>query len=97
MVQQLLTNASREGARRAVIEGSTEDEVKDAVENYLTNVRVARDRITVTPNPSVASSGEPMTVTVAVDSDEVSWLPAPFYCGGMTLQASAVMRREGVP
>ena len=99
MVQQLLTNASREGARLAVIEGSTNQEVEVVVQNYLTNasVPVTPERITVTPNPTAATYGQPMTVTVAVDFDDVGWLPAAFYLGGTTLQSSAVMRREGVP
>lgn len=98
MVQQLLTNASREGARRAVLDGTTEDEVKDVVENYLINaaVPVDRDNITVTPNPAVAAYGEPVTVTVGVAYEDVSWLPGSFYLGGTTLEASAVMRRESV-
>ncbi len=98
MVQQLLTNASREGARLAVLDGSTEDAVKDVVENYLVNaaVPIDRDDITVTPNPTAAAYGEPVSVTVSVNYSDVSWLPGSFYLGGTTLQASAVMRRESV-
>ena len=35
--QQILVNASREGARLAVIEGTTDTEVKTRVNNYLKN------------------------------------------------------------
>jgi len=35
MVQQILTNAAREGARRAIVQGATNDEVTELVDNYL--------------------------------------------------------------
>ena len=35
--QQVLTNAAREGARVAVIEGTTDAEVRTRVQNYLTS------------------------------------------------------------
>ncbi len=98
MVQQLLTNASREGARQAVLDGTTSDQVKDVVQNYLSNaaVPVARENITVTPDPTTADSGQPVTVTVGVNFTDVSWLPGAFFLGGTRLESSAVMRREGV-
>lgn len=37
---QVLTNASREGARIAIIAGTTDDQVRTAVRNYLTNGRI---------------------------------------------------------
>ena len=40
MVQQLLTNASREGARLGVLDGSTMADVRTSVKNYLENVTV---------------------------------------------------------
>jgi Flp pilus assembly protein TadG len=36
-VQQVLTNAAREGARMAVLEGITDDQVKTRVRNYLSD------------------------------------------------------------
>ena len=40
MVQQVLTNASREGTRRAVLEEVTESEVTTVVSDYLTQCGV---------------------------------------------------------
>ncbi|HYW78266.1 MAG TPA: TadE/TadG family type IV pilus assembly protein [Thermoguttaceae bacterium] len=40
MVQQLLTNASREGARLAVLDGSTMADVRTTVKDYLESVTV---------------------------------------------------------
>jgi Flp pilus assembly protein TadG len=97
MVQQVITNASREGARRAVLDGATTDEVETLVEDYMTSAQVSPDSATVTvsPNPpNNAAFGEAVTVTVAIPFSEVSWLPSPMYLGGRTLRATTVMRRE---
>ncbi len=95
MVQQLLTNAAREGARRGVLDGSTTSEVSTAVTNYLAGASVNGATVTVTPNPpSSAGFGEPVTVAVSIGFNRVSWLPSPMFLGGRTLTASATMRRE---
>jgi len=97
MVQQVLVNASREGARKAVLDGSTQQDVVDVVDQYLNSASIDGATITVTPaNPEDAAFGDPVTVTVSVDFDQVSWLPSPMYLGGKTLSATSVMRRESV-
>src|SRR6185503_18474885 len=40
MVQQILTNATREGARRAVLQDATTSAVKTVVKTYLTNASI---------------------------------------------------------
>jgi Flp pilus assembly protein TadG len=97
MVQQIITNSSREGARLAVLDGTTTSEVLAAVEGYLTSASISGATVTVTPDPPTeAGFGEPVTVTVAIPFDQVSWLPAPMYLTGKTLSATTVMRRETV-
>ena len=97
MVQQVITNASREGARRAVLDGATSSEVQSAVSTYLTNASVNGGSCTLNPaNPASAASGDPITVTVSVPFSSVSWLPSPMYLGGKTLSAATTMRRESV-
>ena len=49
MVQQILTNASREGARRAIIEDATNDEVEELVSAYLSDASVSGADVTVEP------------------------------------------------
>ncbi len=41
MVQQIITNASREGARVAVLDGTTAQNVKDKVNNYLAGAKIS--------------------------------------------------------
>jgi Flp pilus assembly protein TadG len=97
MVQQVITNASREGARKAVLDGSTASDVQSVVDIYLENGSVPGATITLDPaDPSQAAFGDPVTVTVAVDFSQVSWLPTPMYLGGKTLSATTVMRREAI-
>ena len=98
MVQQVITNASREGARRAVLDGATEATVQTVVDEYLASGSIVGATVTVTPNPPTnAGPGDPVTVTVSIPFNEVSWLPSPMYLGGKTLNASTAMRRETNP
>jgi Flp pilus assembly protein TadG len=95
MVQQVLTNASREGARLAVTGGATADSVTEAVEDYANSLISAEVSVTITPEyPSLAASGTPVTVEVSIDYTDVSWLPTPSYFEDAVLSASSVMRRE---
>jgi Flp pilus assembly protein TadG len=97
MVQQVITNASREGARLAVLDGTTTSDVTSAVQNYLTGGAVEGATVTVTPAPpSSAGYGEPVTVTVNVPFNQVSWLPTPMFLSGKEMSATTVMRRETV-
>lgn len=95
MVQQILTNASREGARIGVLDGTTTAQVTTAVTTYLTGASVTGATVTVTPNPpSSAAYGTPVNVTVTVPFKNVSWLPSPLFLGTQTLKSVAIMRRE---
>jgi Flp pilus assembly protein TadG len=97
MVQQVITNAAREGARVAVLDNCTTQRVGDKVSEYLGASRIAGATVEVNPDPpSTAGFDEPVTVTVRIDFARVSWLPSPFFLGGRTLEASAIMRRETV-
>jgi Flp pilus assembly protein TadG len=99
MVQQVITNASREGARLAVLDGATFDEIEEQVEEYLTSASIDPTNavVEVLPDPPTSAAfGEPITVTVSIPFSEVSWLPSPMYLGGKTLTANTVMRRESI-
>ncbi len=97
MVQQVITNASREGARQAVLDGATTAEVQTVVNDYLASGSITGATVTVTPDPpSDAEFGDPVTVKVSIPFSQVSWLPSPMYLGGKTLIATTVMRRESV-
>ena len=97
MVQQVITNGSREGARVAVLDGATNASVTTTVTNYLVNSSIGGATVAVDPfNPNDAGYGAAVTVTVSVPFSKVSWLPTPIFLGGNTLTAKTVMRRETV-
>ena len=100
MVQQVLVNASREGARQAVLDGTTVAEVESRIDGYLSVSSIDGATIeyevngVIVGDPGVALFGDAVTVRISVPFDNVSWLPVPQYIGGTTLTASAAMRRE---
>jgi Flp pilus assembly protein TadG len=97
MVQQVITNAAREGARVGVLDGATTANVTTAVSTYLTSAKITGATTAVSPSPpSSAGYGQPVTVTISVPFNSVSWLATPLFLGGKTLSATSVMRREAV-
>jgi Flp pilus assembly protein TadG len=98
MVQQILTNASREGARFAVVQSADNTTaVQDTVIDYLQSASIGgTPTVTVDwPASGGSSSSEPVTVTVSIQFGQVSWLPSPMFVDStMPLTAVSVMRRE---
>ena len=97
MVQQMLTNAAREGARLGVIEGNTATDVETRVDNYLAAANITGATVTVTTLPASGSdTGDRISVTVSIPFGQVSWLPTPMYLGGESLASTAIMRAEEI-
>lgn len=98
MVQQILTNASREGARYAVILSTNDtNAVETRVEDYLESASIrGTPTVSVTWPPSGGSDPtQPVTVSVSIPFGQVSWLPTPMFVSSTTqLTATSVMRRE---
>ncbi len=95
MVQQVLINASRVGARQAITTSATASEVETTVEEYADALAVPGVSVAISPNPTAANPGDPVTVTASVPFSNVSWLASPWFLGGTTLSASSQMRKEG--
>ena len=97
MVKQLLINASREGARLAILPASTAEEVIDHVETELSNSAINGVSVTLTP-PSLASApaGSAVTVAVSINASSVSWIPKPLFIFSQTIDATTTMRRESL-
>jgi Flp pilus assembly protein TadG len=102
MVQQIITNASREGARVAVLPGSTAGEVTTRVQNILNASTINGATVQILNeaglpmDPENAGFGDVIDVTVSVPFNQVSWLPASRYLAGKNLTASTIMRGERV-
>lgn len=98
MVQEVLTDASREGARVGIIDGMQTSDVQSAANAYLTAMKVSGATVSVSPqNPGSTPSGTQVTVTISIPYKSVSWVPAPWFLGSATLTASTVMQRQSTP
>lgn len=95
MVQQVLINASRVGARMASTTGATSSGVQSAVQSYTSSVAVPGVTVLISPDPATAAAGTTITVTTTVPFGSVSWLSSPWFLDSKTLTASSQMRKEG--
>jgi Flp pilus assembly protein TadG len=95
MVQQVLINASRVGARQAITTSATTANVEEIVEDYTAGVAIHGVVIAVSPDPAAANPGDTITVTTSVAFSDVSWMASPWFLGDTTLRASSQMRKEG--
>jgi Flp pilus assembly protein TadG len=101
MVMELLTEGARVGCRKAIIEGTTSQQIKDAVVNYLAGVGITGDTAGVivngAPINTVEAANQPaytdMTIQVTVPVKSVSWVPNPVFTSG-NLSGQFTMRRE---
>jgi len=98
-VQQLLTNAVREGGRQASTGVKTTSEVKDAVVRYLQVngiTSVSASDVTVThitssarSDPTAANQLDQFRVTVTIPFSSVRWVILNQITSASTLSASA--------
>jgi Flp pilus assembly protein TadG len=99
MVQQILTSASREGCRQAVLDGATTSAVTTYITSYLSSASVpsAGASVNISPSlPTAAGYSGTVTVTVSIPFNQVNWGPTPIFLGGKTLTSTTVMQREGI-
>jgi len=92
-VRQALVTAAREGARTASLPGSTEQEVRDRIAQYMTPLGMATYTVTFThplPDNPVES------VHVAIPYSDVTLLGSYFGSTNYNLGATCSMRKEGV-
>jgi hypothetical protein len=100
MVAQLMTNAAREAARTAIIDGSTDTSVANVAKTFLqTAAKVNPSDVSVTitnasgGSVATAQPRDLITVNVSLPYSKVSWLP-PKYLAGKSLSATSAMRHE---
>jgi Flp pilus assembly protein TadG len=95
MIYQILVDASREGARRAVVESATPAGVEARVQNLLNESTLSVATVDVSPDDfSDLWLGEPVTVTVTVSYGDVSWISPIWFAGSPTLSATSTMHVE---
>ncbi len=98
MVQSLLINAARDGARVGVLEGKGNTDITNAVNTGLSGLGISGDSVQVqvngvTADASTASANDEITVTVSVPVSSITWLPVPRFLSG-TIYGQYTLRRE---
>lgn len=97
MVKNLAIQASRDGARMAVLPDADSAAVVDAVTEQLEGVGVTVGSVEVSPAQlNTAGPGSPVTVTVTVRPADNSWLPKVHFVTQESIVAATTMRRENV-
>jgi Flp pilus assembly protein TadG len=106
MASQLLTEAARVGCRKGIVEGTTTQQIKDAVTNYLTAVGISGEAVSVTINDGAGNVTEAssvpayteISVVTSVTISQIAWVPnfwnGLFLNGSNTLSGQWTMRRE---
>jgi Flp pilus assembly protein TadG len=98
MVEQVMTNAARAGARVAILAGSTDAQVQTTLTNYLSAAQITGYSYTISPDLGTSpppGSGTAITVSVNVPWSSVTWtgfLPSQYFSGN--IGASVVMIHE---
>ena len=96
MVNQILTNAAREGARQAILEGSSASEVETLVAAYLSGSSISGSKVTISPTPDTAQWRDPITVSVSVPINSVAWMAtSTFFPASAVFSASSTMLKDG--
>ncbi len=101
MLNQVSTNATREGCRRAIIPGASDSGIVDICNQYLDVANVAQTGRQVKilnaageeAKLSTISSHEPVTVQIQLPYDENTW-GFSSIAPGRTLTTEITMRRE---
>ncbi len=103
MVQQVLVNAAREGARRAVVPNATDAELTgvDGILPHYLSAGGIPDTYTVEiyvndvlSNVDSALSQDEVRVQVTVPYSDISWIGSVFVPSDTTLGSATVMRKE---
>ena len=101
MVRQAMTNAGREGCRLATLvttqtDGAAEQYIRDELQSVIggsQNEEVLRIVFDPEFNGTYLANGTEITANVAVNCDDVSWLP-PFLFQGIEIRSTSTMVRE---
>jgi Flp pilus assembly protein TadG len=101
MVQEVLINAAREGARVATLPGETDTQVANTVNTYLSNAGLTGCGTPGSSSPAVSpllstspASGTELTMTLSISCSTASWLGGSTWFNGKSLSASVTMMKQ---
>jgi Flp pilus assembly protein TadG len=98
MVQHLLLNAARQGARSGILPSNGKTDVTNAVSNTLAPTGITAQTVTITVNdvsgdPATANSGDDIGVQVQVPISAITWVPVSNFLSG-NISAQYTLRRQ---
>jgi Flp pilus assembly protein TadG len=98
MVQHLLLNAARQGARTGILPSNGKTDVTNAVSNTLAPAGITAQTVTITVNdasgdPANANSGDDIGVQVQVPISAITWVPVTNFLSG-NISAQYTLRRQ---
>lgn len=99
MVKQAFTNAIRRGCRDATLptiltSAHPESVVREALQGVIQDSTETEDlRVSFSPEPGTAGTGEDISGSVEIDCADASWLPA-FFTAGTKIRCTCRMKRE---
>lgn len=100
MVQQLLVNNARIGARKAILSDSTNSEIVQLISNACQATVKATPTVTLSLNGvdgadiSAADRGDLCQVKVSIPFSNVSLLPTPAWLSSKVLEGTCIMEHE---
>jgi Flp pilus assembly protein TadG len=97
--QNMISNASAEGARTGIIISKTDADIRARVKDSTPGLGLTDPQITITPTGprTVNDFGHPITVTVVYTYHPITPLIGQIVTGnGLRLSATSVMKIEGV-
>lgn len=101
MVHEMMVAAAREGARKAIIPQTTEDEIKTAISRTISPGGIKFADITYTTkvdgetaSPTSADRGDEVSIGVSIPYSKVALLTPRFISGSAALSSTCSMRRE---
>lgn len=92
VIRQTAVNAAYEGARRGIVPGASETDVKDVTENILDIVGTRSATVTVVPAVLTSEMTE-VTVTVSVPLEQNGWVSSRFFVGKY-VETACTLKRE---
>lgn len=96
-IQNVLSDAARQGARVASTDSVTVSDILSTVDTVVTNSKLSTASLSVDVNPanvSAQAKGTPITVTVSLPYTSVSILPTTLFLTSVTLQSEVTMNKE---
>ena len=88
--------AARDGCRIAILDGTTNQDVEDTIDDLLSLAGINQHTVDFDPPiPANANQADSITVSVSMNFDDVAWLSLPGFLTGRSYTARCVLPKEG--